>query len=560
MQIIDKAHDAVKYNNSAVKRMAGQHSVLRSLRSAAALALAAVMLFACGCGRNSANTETNIPQGTQEPSPTVEATGAPAEGGVLRLPMPVNAPHDDPLNVNTEEMLYLFSLVYDKLIAVNDSGELTPCLCESWTGEGNGTWTLHLRESAAWQDGSGRLTAQNVVDTYNALLEMPDSYYYWCTRHIESMTAMDLGTVRVKMDVPGIIALYSLTFPIRKTGELIGTGAYKTARVTDETIRLTANENWWDRKPYISTVIFEARDSNETALASYEAGQLNFVPTNVLTAGKYNQKDITNVLDVMTQGMEVLLFNNSSVFSSAEMRTAVAKGVNRSKLITNVYMNRARASDVPIPADSWLYDSRSAVLNYDSAAALALLEGQGYTQTDSEGVRYSIRTGKKLTLRLLTSATTENTTRADAAAMIASQLGELGFKVEVITAEHTLGDAESPFALALAAGDWDLALVGFNLCIDCDPSPYLANGGACNFTACGDSQSAMLIDSMRRAETEEALREAAYAFQNYFVESVPFVTLYFRLNSIVYSADIMGLSNTREPDLLAGIKDWYIVK
>ncbi len=525
-------------------------------RALAALLLAA-LVFTCAC-RSSGGSPGGV--SPAEPTDTPVPTVMPSSGGVLHLPMPVNAPHDDPLAVNTEEMLYLFSLVYDKLIAVDDMGELTPCLCESWTDEGGGSWLLKLRENARWQDGSGMLTAQDAVDTYLSLCEMPQSYYYWCTAHIISMEAADTHSVRVQMDVPGLIALYSLTFPIKKSGVLVGTGAYKTSRVEDDIIILTVNDDWWDRSPYIETVIFEARDSNETALASYEAGQLNMVPTNLLTAGKYAQKGTTEVLDVMTQGMEVLLFNNSGLFGDPEMRIAVARGINRSRIITNVYMNRARVCDVPVPPDSWLYDSRSAVLNFDRTAAQNAVIDAGFTAVGEDGVRYSPRSGKQLNVKLLTSATTENTTRYDAAQIIASQLSELGFGVEVVTAEHTLGDDNSPFAAALAAGDWDLALVGFNLGVDCDPTPYLTPGGSCNFTGCGDSKFSMLIDRLHQARTEEALREAYYELQAYFVEQVPFVTLYFRLNSIICSADIRGITNAREPELLANEKDWYIVK
>lgn len=528
----------------------------RSAKRAAALLLAALLLFACGCRKHGGGASVNSGE-NNDLLATPEPTAAPQSGGILHLPMPLNASHDDPLSVNTEEMLYLFSLVYDELISVSASGELIPCLCESWTSEGNGVWLLHLRESAKWQDGSGRLAAQDVVNTYEALCQMPDSYYFWCTEHIESMQAEDAGTLRVAMDIPGIMALYSLSFPIRKEAVLMGTGAYRAAQISEGAITLSANAEWWDRKPYINTIIFEERDSNETALASYEAGQLNMVPTNILTAGKFAQKGATNVLDVMTQGMEVLLFNNSALFSSPEMRRAVAHAVNRSRIVTNVYMNRARASDVPIPADNWLYDSRCAVLNYDAAAAMELIEQQGFRKTDNEGVRFDPNTGARLSVKLLTSATTENTVRADAAALIAQQLEQLGFAVEIITAEHILGEEKSAFESALEAGDWDLALVGFNLCSDCDPTPYVSPDGARNYSHCGDAQLLMLADAMRRAETEEQLREAAYAFQAYFVESVPFVTLYFRLNSVVYSADIMGLENVREPDLFADIKNWY---
>ena len=73
----------------------------------------------------------------------------------------------------------------------------------------------------------------------------------------------------------------------------------------------------------------------------------------------------------------------------------------------------------------------------------------------------------------------------------------------VIIAEHTVGEEKSPFELALEAGDWDLALVGFSLALDCDPSPYLKEGGAGNFSNCGDAELTQWINAMLIADTDK---------------------------------------------------------
>ena len=53
---------------------------------------------------------------------------------------------------------------------------------------------------------------------------------------------------------------------------------------------------------------------------------------------------------MMTQNMEVMLVNHNRAFvSRVEFRRAIAHALNRTKLITNAYMNRARAADVPVP-------------------------------------------------------------------------------------------------------------------------------------------------------------------------------------------------------------------
>lgn len=532
--------------------------MLKSLASAikriSVIALAGLMAASLiGCRR--ANNVT--PAETAAPSASPEPSEEPAQGGTLRMPIPVNAPRTDPLNVNTKEMLYLFSLIYEPLLKVNSAGELEPCLCESWTNEGSGLWLLRLREGVRWHDGSP-LRSTDVTATYEALAAMESGHYKSCLKHITGVSAVDALTLRVQFDVPGITALYGLTFPIKKAAPMMGTGSYRLEHSDDSSVTLRVNENWWDRRPYIDRVVFEERDNNTTALASFEAGQFDLVPTDILTAGRYFESGVSNVFDIMTQGMETLQFNYSApALQDARIRLAIAHAIDRTRIITNVYSNRARAADVPFAPDNWLYDSRSAVFNYDPDASRELIAEAGYTVMSKEGLLYS-KAGNNLYVRLLTSATTDNTVRSEAAAVIAENLTELGFMVEVITAPHTLGDPESEFAKALREGNWELALVGFNLGLGCELNDYVDISGANNYGHYSDARASVLARDLAYAENEETLREAAYAFQSYFVEEAPFLTLYFRLNSLICSAVLNGAENAREPYIFANEKDWYL--
>lgn len=523
------------------------------IRSAAIAILIITLVFA-GCRGNSGE-----PAASFVPVVTAEPTESPEQGGVLRLPMPLNSSASDPLAVDTEEMLLLYSLVYDKLLTVDSSGVLQPSLCESWSNEGNGVWLLNLREGVKWHDG-GTFSAKDVLYTYNALLSMDKSYYGSCLDHIVSLEEIDEYTLRVSFDVPGLMGLYSLVFPVKKAGELVGTGAYRLEMRDEGTIQLRANADWWDRPPYIERVIFSERDSVSTALASFEAGQLNMVPTNLATIGKYYENGVTDIHDIMTQNMETLLFNHeSSVFKNRLLRLAVAHAVNRSAIVTNVYMNRARLSDAPIPPDSWLSSGRSATINYDPANALDLVKDAGFTVVDDNGLRYT-RAGEHLSVKLLTSSAAENTLRSDAANMIASALKELGFCVEVVTAAHTLGGGKSDFEKKLEEGEWDMALVGFELGLSCELTSYVSSEGRNNYGHINDRELERLSEKMLHAATEEELRGAAYELQSYFIDNVPFMVLYFRLNSIVCSATIRGMTDVREPLTFENIKNWYIKK
>ena len=526
--------------------------------------LAAVVITGCG---GSVTPEPTEAPATSEP--TKAPYGSPV--GRIRLPMPENmadAEDCDPIGVRTEEMYQLFSLVFDTLIGVNGSNMLVPSLAMSWRSGGERIWLISLRQGVTWHDGSS-FTADDVVSTYDRIRRQTDGYYSDAAENIVSLMKLDESTIRVEMKSEGLSALYCLNFPITKANSdevLMGTGAYRLESMTDEEIKLTVNPDWWGGTPQIETVEFLARGSNDLAIASYEAGMLDFVPTNSLTAKQYSSAGETVVASCMTQQMETLLINhNNTHLRKKEFRSAIAHLIDRSSIIANVYMNNARSCDMPVPPDSWLYDSSQVVYGYDRELALSLLTEQGYTIDEDGNIGYF---GEKVSLRILVGSTPENSVRAEAAQMIADSLTSFGIGVELITANHDTASAspdpesEAPysgdteFVRLLREGNWDLALVGFSLSESNSLSKYLTPSGSNNFGHYSSETMTSLIEVMDSAVDEASLREAAYAVQSEFAEELPFIVLYFRLNSVIYSADIQGIGQLREPRLLENMKDW----
>ena len=91
---------------------------------------------------------------------------------------------------------------------------------------------------------------------------------------------------------------------------------------------------------------------------------------------------------MMTQNMEVMLVNHNRAFvSRVEFRRAIAHALNRTKLITNAYMNRARAADVPVPPDSWLYNSNAVQYDFNLNSANAILDELGSRVVRAGGER-----------------------------------------------------------------------------------------------------------------------------------------------------------------------------
>lgn len=519
-----------------------------------ALVLAALLLCACSA-RTAAQREG---EGTLLATPSPEP--APQTGGEIRLPMPLNADITDPLRVNTEEMLSLFSLIYESLISISSAGKLTAELAESWSGdEAAKVWTFTLRSGVTWQDGVN-LTAQDVVATFTRLKEMgTESYYAYQANKIESMRAVDERTLEVTMVQGGYASLYALAFPVIRGGLAaalpIGTGPFKLESWTGQEARLVANTSWWKQRPYLDAIVFVERDSNETALASYQAGQLDMVPSSNTGVGRYRSAS-TTVLDVMTQTAELLLINNNNaLLRDSGVRKALSYALDRGKIIANIYMNRAQPCDVPVPPDSWIYESKSKVYDYNLTKARELLAAAGWEQDAESGLL--MRNGQPFSVRLLVNDSAE-TTRKEAAGLIASQLTELGMEVELTAAPHALGQSDSEYMQKLGAGNYDLCLIGLNLGRDGDLTAVMDPAGASHYGNYSVPELTAMARDMVSAKDETAYRQAASAFQLKFAEELPFIVLYFRLNSIVYSSDIKGVGDAREPDIMYAADKWYI--
>ncbi len=525
-----------------------------------ALMLAVLTVFS-GCGKSETagegETEIAVPVSTPEPQPIT--------GGEVKMYIPTNADITDPLKVNTEEMLNFFSMIYESLVSISADGKLTAELAENWfTEDGGKTWNIKIREWVTWHGHDISLTSRDIILTFERLKTIgEDSYYAYCVNTIDTIEAVDNQNIKVTMKNGGYASLYALTFPVMLSGEAtakpVGTGPYVYDGYRDSGILLRANEAWWKQRPYIDSFLFIERDSNDVALASYSAGQLDMVPTSSTTVGKYRQEGITIVQDVMTQSVEIMLVNStSSALSDVRVRQAIAYGLDRSKIISNIYMNRAQSCDVPVAPDSWIYDSASKLYDYNASKALALLSDAGWTDVDDDGrLEKGGMALTELNLMLLANDSTDSA-RKNAAAAIAEQLGELGINVEVVTAAYTVGQTEGEYMEMLKNGEYDIALIGLNLGRDSNLTEVMSSNGSANYGNYYDYELDVLAGSMMSAGDEAAYRDAASAFQLAFAEKLPFIPLYFRLNSIVYSADIKGMTDVREPDIMRSVDKWYM--
>lgn len=134
------------------------------------------------------------------------------------------------------------------------------------------------------------------------------------------------------------------------------------------------------------------------------------------------------------------------------VRQAIAYALDRRDIISKAYYNHAFACDVPVPPDSWLYDSASKIYDTDVAKARDLLEDAGWADYDEDGV-LDKREGdsiSRMRLTLLVNDTPDNQVRKDVAALIKARLALVG--IEVGDQRRLLDGAEQRLSKGVGGG------------------------------------------------------------------------------------------------------------
>lgn len=537
-------------------------SRLKALRFACAL-LACLLLFGCSSGNQ-------VAEATPEPTTVVvedESTN-PVPGGALIVAIPQNVESFDPLLVNTKEVKNLLSLVYEPLLTYDSADRLSSCLAETWnTYDGGVTWVISLRKGVTWHGGSDFFTARDVLFTYELLKS--DAYaqspYRRLADQIASIEATDEYGLVVTGINPGMSALYALTFPIVSKDHFKknkGTGPYElTAADPAKGVLLTASKNWWKKSPYIQNVVAKTMEEGTTALSLLQIREINFAPSTSVTATSYREENVVNIYEAYTQHAELLYINhNAWRLQDKRIRQAIAYALDRREIISRCYYNHAVAVDVPIPPDSWLYDSSSKVYDTNVARAKALLEDAGWMDYDGDGIRELREEGgiSKLKLTLLVNDTADNLIRKDVASLIKTQLAQIGIQIDIITAPWNEG--EDAYLTALSAGGFDLALAGINLDRSPDLSALLSTNGERNYGRYSSEAMDRLVRKINASASEKELKENVQALTEAFTEDLPFVMLYFRTYSIAYSAELTISTDIRDTDLYRSVDKWYLSK
>jgi peptide/nickel transport system substrate-binding protein len=367
------------------------------------------------------------------------------------------------------------------------TGEIEPALAKSWEfSEDKLRIVFTLREGLKWSDGHP-LTADDVVFTYNQLYlnaEIPSS-----ERDILRIgqtgalpTVQKMNDLQVQFTIPepfapflantglSILPAHILRETLEKRDgqgkpiffstwsvdtppeKIVASNAYKLSNyATSQRVVFERNPYYWktdkqgERLPYIERVIWEIVESTDTSLLQFRSGSLDAVSITPdyfsLLKKEENRGNFTIYNGGPDYGTNFITFNlnqgrrngkplvdpiKSRWFNNLKFRQAVAYGIDRERMINNIYRGLGKPQNSPISVQSPYYYEGIKGYKYNPEKAKQLLQEAGFKYNPRQELLDA--DGNRVRFTLHTNA--GNKIREAMGSQIREDLGKIGIKVD----------------------------------------------------------------------------------------------------------------------------------
>ena len=433
-------------------------------------------------------------------------------------------------------------LVYDSLFTFDGDNNVVPKMVESYDFNALGNvLTLKLKNGIYWHDGKS-FVGDDVEYTISLLKSLNDSPYRSLVSNIKSVRVLGKERVEIELIKPYAFTLEQLVFPILPKHEkenadsLVGTGMFKISKYEKRKfLYLTRYDKYYDKKPFINSVkavIVPEKEIQENMVISLE--------TDICKSDSFNTgKFISSKFNVQNYGgnsCELLIMNfNKDLLKNLAFRKAIMLGIDKEKIIKDVYIDKGELVNIPINSTSKYYDKTSK---------------SSFKPNESRKIQKNMGI-KDASLKLIVNS--ENILRVKEAYEIQDELVEVGIKVNVV---------ELPwdnYIAALNSGDYDLALSGWKASIVPDPSLlFYSDAGVKKFINYNDPNFDIILNDLKGSIGQAQTMKNYYAFQKYINKEVPFINILQKDESLVTNNRIKGRLKPNVFNIYNGIEDVFV--
>lgn len=284
-------------------------------------------------------------------------------------------------------------LLYNRLVRMNEAGELQPELAESWQANAAATeWTFTLRQGVRFHNGAA-FTAKDVLYTLknvmNPALESPGAAVLSIVKADEVQAPDDFTVVfplsQPHADFPLLLLHYSMYIIPDGIGEAInttgvGTGPFVLKQFAPEGVTtVVAHAEYWDGTPGVAQVDIVGIADAEGRISALLADQVDYLEdASPESIALIQQKPDYALINLPSGNWPVFVMNTTTVpFDDVRVRMAMKLVVDRDAMVQSVLGGYGKvAGDHPVwPGDQYY---KEVPRPRDIAKAKSLLAEAGF--------------------------------------------------------------------------------------------------------------------------------------------------------------------------------------
>ncbi len=474
------------------------------------------VLFLCGCGKEKMPVNADF-------------------GGTLSL----SAYEDDtinPLKTKYKTNAQVFSACMHRgLLKIEPNHEIGCDLAESYSFSDDKTFVTFKLKDALFSDGT-KISAQDVISALDSIRENNESMYHIIFDFVDTYSATG-GSVTLKLFAPNSGVLAYMNFPVVKEtdGKVIGAGYYKLDEIQSDRVLLSAVSDINTNFEIVTVMMYPKQDMAENAFLSNEIDIINADYSNL---ARLQGKTGVKTTEYVSDNLAFVGFNTQNeILSDVNVRRAIACAIDKKDMAEVLMAGYAKAVNSPFKPDT-VYGNLYA----------------GEYQKDIDMLnKYLAESELKpgdLTFKILVNK--DSITKKKVAQYLSKSLNEAGMNTSVEELDF------ENYITRINAKEYTIFIGETTVALNQDFG-FLAQSGK-NFFGYESAEADMLLERFRSDINVQSKKEVAKQLSKHFVDNLPFISLYYQVNSILTDGDISGEFSPMQTQILGDINLFKVKK
>ena len=468
----------------------------------------------------------------------------------------------NPILSNNKNVQDISRLIFEPLFTLTQDYKIEPKLAKEISKIDDVTYILKLNEKIKWHDGN-KFDVSDVIFTIDMLKNQENaSIYSSNVKDILELEIIDEYTLKIIVNQKIPYFEYNLIFPIMsskyftevnftsesKNIKIPGTGMFYISDLNSNSILLKkSTSNIKNKTIKLDTINLNLYNSLASTINAFKSGDIDIFTTANKNIDEYLKNISYNKKEYINRKYDYIILNCAdNILSNKEVRQAINSAINKDIILKEVYNERYRKSNFPLDFGSFVYDIYNGTIAYDENIAKGLLIDNGWKYSSNKWRKTVNYRNLSIELDLLVNK--QDSDLVKVAKKIKEQLEVVGIKINLKEVKY------NEFNKCLENGKYNLVLVSNNYGYSPSLKKYFGTENSANYQ---NEEIINIISDIDNISDENELKQKYTRITEIYNDEVPYISLYYDINSIIYSPYIKGTISPNSYNLFYGLETWY---